>query len=168
MENCLSWSKDELRVRIYDHAPFLDVEARVPDGYVKMMLKYTPSYVFIEDIQGNGFDSKLQGKGTGSLLVNTAVQYLRAKLSADIEVSGEMSDANDPREPDLLKHCQTNRIKFWASFGFTIIPSAVGRDRLIAKLSDLKVKKDGTVLGSHPKYIPLSSFTEDALPHRRL
>ncbi|MDP2716650.1 hypothetical protein [Rheinheimera sp.] len=160
MSHLKSWAKDGLTVLINDHSPYIDVIAKYNYREFKLLLEYSHDSAFIEDIQGNNYDSGLQGKGIGSLLVNTAIQVLRKKLPIDSLISGQMSDVGDPIESVLLKRCQQHRSAFWASFGFNIQPGMAGHEKIRALLSDLKVKENGLTLDKFPRFIPLSDFVE--------
>lgn len=158
MSEVKEWKAPDLKVTIVDHPPFLDVIAEHKQHKVKLLLKYGDRYTHFEDILGNNYESGIQGKGFGTLLVNVAIQALREKLPTDAEVTGQMSDVGDPQEPTLLEICRSRRAKFWESFGFRILPGEWGFQKIRAKLSDLKEKRDGLVMGNHPRFLPLTEF----------
>lgn len=160
MERVLFWSNSELLIQICDRAPYIDIEARLENRYLKMLLEYSADSVFIEDLQGNGHSSGLQGQGTGSLLVNIAIQYLRTFLPPETLVHGKMSDAGDPKESLILEECRKRRSQFWQSFGLQIIQGKAGNEVVSARLTDLKEKRRGLVMGKYPKFILLENFVE--------
>jgi hypothetical protein len=47
MERVLFWSNSELLIQICDRAPYIDIEARLENRYLKMLLEYSADSVFI-------------------------------------------------------------------------------------------------------------------------
>ena len=100
-----------------------------------------------------------QGLGIGSLLVNTALLYLKRQYPGSTEVFGNMMDPNDPTEPLAAREAELRRFHFWKSFGFSCIEPGYGR-KITAHLKALNLKvepKGGSLL---PRWIPLEDFRE--------
>lgn len=156
----LMWKNQRFSMILVDRPPFLDVKVYCIHKEVKLLAKYdtfSKSVVF-EDIQGNGYFSGFQGKGLGTLLVNAALQYLQGKLPPESTVSGVMSGAEDPENPDQLELCRHLRLNFWRSFGFIPQPGTWGRQLISASLGSLSVKKSTEITKEFPVYIPLDDF----------
>lgn len=89
----LVWNIKLLTVEIINHPPFLNVEIIYDKNKFRLLAKYSIelNYLDIEDILGNGFGTGFQGKGIGSLLVNTLFLYSLSLLKESAMVSGTMS-----------------------------------------------------------------------------
>lgn len=148
-----------LRVVLTDHDPFLDVVAFFGGRRCKAMLRYSIDMesILIEDIQGNDYFTPFHRQGIGTLLINTAIQYLRTRLPETAHVTGQISDVGDPEDPELRELCRQVRAGFWHSFGFELCPGEWGFHPIAARLSQLRLKSGGSPLGFR-RLIPLTEF----------
>ncbi|WP_316348910.1 hypothetical protein [Desulfuromonas acetoxidans] len=140
----------------------LDVSLDIDGKKITLLIalnKFTDS-LYVEDLQGNGYYSNFQGKGTGTFLFNTALQFLKNHYPDSILVSGQMSTVGDPDEPDQAEACRNFRSNFWQSFGFTVVPGDIGYEKVEAKLGELKIKPGRLLLGKFPCLVDISEFEE--------
>lgn len=156
------WTKDDLSIEIIEDElqifENLDVIFRIPNHKVSLLIRGGSS-IKIQDIQGNGYYSGLQGKGIGTLLFNTALQILKYKYSEDIKVMGQMSPVGDPEEPNLAEECRQHRAGFWKSFGFEIVAGEQhGWELIKAKLKELNPKMNGLVLNKYSRFVNINEF----------
>jgi hypothetical protein len=127
---------------------------------VRLMGRFLNTNLFmIDDIQGNGYYSGLQGKGIGTLLVNVMITILKEAGCDETEVSGDLTQVGDPDEPNLAAKCKEGRERFWQSFGFGITP--ISRcDQIRAKVKDLQVVRKPDVFCVVPNCPGLSDLHE--------
>lgn len=156
------WTKDNLSIEIIENKlqvfENLDVVFRIPNHKVSLLIS-GGSFIKIQDVQGNGYYSGLQGKGIGTLLFNTALQVLKYKYSEDIEVMGQMSPVDDPKEPNLAEECRQRRACFWETFGFEIVTGKQhGWEWIKAKLKELNPKMSGLVLNKYSRFVNINEF----------
>jgi len=135
--------------------------SRVLKPEVKLLAAYEKSHprIYIEDVQGNGYYSGLQGKGIGTLLFNTALQVFNSKYNQDTEVYGELSTIDDPEELGEAKRCEIIRENFWRSFGFCIINGGRLGKIITAKLGNLRIKNSNELIEDvFPRFIEIEKF----------
>jgi hypothetical protein len=59
---------------------------------------FLPRRIYMVDLQGNGFFSGINKSGYGSLGINSALQFYKARYPETTKIWGELSDAGDPEE----------------------------------------------------------------------
>lgn len=117
--------------------------------------------IYIEDVVGNGYDSGIQGIGTGTLLVNTAIQMFRGHHPPGMAVEGHLSSQGDPDDAKTATHCHTNRVRFWAGYGLHDAGRTLYGALLKGTLQDMEARRvDRTILGRIPVMIRLDEFRE--------
>lgn len=157
----LSKGEVELDLHVFYMAPdggpgSLDVRASLPGtrmGPVELRLNLGESYVTIADLIGNSgavaAERHLRGQGIGTLLVNTAVVFLREHYLGSTEVNATFNDPHDdPDSPDGQTRAM-QRTTFWAKHG--VRPGAC--------LKDL-VMREAKVLGTFNAIVTREAFRE--------
>lgn len=118
-------------------------------------------------LNGNGFDTpRFHRMGFGTLLVNTAIQALKAICPPSMLVHGVLSNtAEAGLPPERRLALEGNRRAFWLRFGLGVV--ALGNpplDYLRGNVGGMHPVASGTVAGEFPRYVPLAAFSQAPAP----
>ncbi len=171
LEQGLEWISGKTKISVKHNHNFIDVTLypNYPnkDDHINLFLKIGwDKHITVTDLIGNGYNSRYQGQGYGSLIFNVGIQAIYCFFKetdsefdpTQIKITGSVSDSGDPPEEPAKTECFQRRNKFWRSRGFTLKDPTKPQTSMQARLSELIMTKDGITNNGAPKYIKLDDF----------
>lgn len=111
-------------------------------------------YIYIIDLVGNG-SIETRGKGMGTLLFNTLLQFLKQNYPPNSQVYG-----------NIISDDIHNRVyieNFWKNFGFKVVPinNRNSERKIISNLDELRFNKSPKIVNSNwSTFIPIELLTK--------
>lgn len=136
--------KITIKKDLYNISVFIFTEYPKNQNSIKLFIScYEPNHFCIQDLYGNGYYSKYQHKGYGSMIFSIGLQAISCAYQSrnfnaeEIMVTGYVSNEGDPSDEPEKTQCSNFRNTFWQTRGFSLLNPDKSNTTMQAKLSEL-------------------------------